>query len=61
MDEGKMIGGKLVITRRHPTTLLDPVEEPSNSIAGAMEVGAKTVALLTNSDIGANFCLAFCV
>jgi len=36
LHEGKVIGGKFVVARRYPTTLLDPVEEPLNPIAGAI-------------------------
>jgi hypothetical protein len=36
LHEGEVVGGKFVVTRRHPTTLLDPVEEPLNPIAGAI-------------------------
>ena len=41
MDEGKVIGSKLIVTRRHPTTLLDPIEEALNLVAGAVEIRAE--------------------
>jgi hypothetical protein len=31
--EGQVIGGKFVVARRHPTTLLDPIEEPFDPVA----------------------------
>jgi hypothetical protein len=44
LDEGKVIDGKFVVERRYLTTLLDPVEEPLNSIASAMFLVGEFVA-----------------
>jgi hypothetical protein len=41
LDEGEVIGGKLVVTRRRPTTLLDPIEESLDPVAGAVEIRAE--------------------
>jgi hypothetical protein len=40
LDERKVIGGKLVVARSDPTTLLDPIEEPRDQVAGAVEIRA---------------------
>jgi hypothetical protein len=37
LDEGKVIGGKLVVACRDPTTLPEPIEEPLDAVAGAVE------------------------
>ena len=34
LDEGKVIGGKLIVARRDPATLLDAVEESFDPVAG---------------------------
>jgi hypothetical protein len=40
LDEGE-VGGKRVVARRHPTTLLDPSEESLDLVASAVEIGAE--------------------
>jgi hypothetical protein len=35
LNEGKVVGSKPVMARRHPTTLFDPVEEPLDPVASA--------------------------
>jgi hypothetical protein len=40
LNEGKVVGSKPVIARRHPTTLFDPVKEPLDPVASAVEIGA---------------------
>jgi len=55
LNEGKVVGGKPVIARRHPTTLFDPVEEPFDLVASAVEIGAeanRTVAITSRRDVG---------
>jgi hypothetical protein len=41
LDEGEVIRGKLVVARRDPTALLDPIEEPLDPVAGAVEIRAE--------------------
>jgi hypothetical protein len=41
LDEGEVVGGKFVVARRHPTTLLDPIEEPFDPVAGVVEIRAE--------------------
>jgi hypothetical protein len=41
LNEGKVVGGKPVTARRHPTTLFDPVKEPLDPVASAVEIGAE--------------------
>jgi hypothetical protein len=41
LNEGKVVGGELVVARRHPTTLFDPVEEPFDLIASTIEAEAQ--------------------
>ena len=41
MDEGKVVYRKPIVARRDPTALFDPVEEPFDVIASAIEVRAK--------------------
>jgi len=41
LNEGKVVGNKPVIARRHPTTLFDPAEEPLDPVASAVEIGAE--------------------
>ena len=41
MNEGKVVGGKPVIARRHATALFDPVEEPPDPVASAVEIRAE--------------------
>ena len=41
LNEGKVIGGKLVVARRDPTTLLDPIEEPFDPVAGTIKIRAE--------------------
>jgi hypothetical protein len=38
LNDGKVVGGKPVAARRCPTTLFDPVEEPLDPVAGAVEI-----------------------
>jgi hypothetical protein len=45
----------LVLTRRYPMTLIDPVEEPLSPIAGAIEVVTETdrlAAIALRRDVG---------
>jgi hypothetical protein len=42
LDDGKVIGGKLVVACRGPTTLPDPIEEPLDAVAGAVEITAES-------------------
>ena len=44
LDEGEVVGGKLVVTRRDPATLLNAVEEPFDPIAGAAVRRARPTA-----------------
>jgi hypothetical protein len=46
LNEGKVVGGKPVVARRHPTTLFDPVEEPLDLVASAVEIGLKQIGSL---------------
>jgi hypothetical protein len=61
LDEGEAIGGKLVVTRRHPT-LLDPIEESLDPVAGAVEIRAEAdriAAIAFWRDVGpCAFCMA---
>ena len=41
LDEGKVVYSKPVVARRDPTALFDPVEEPFDVIASAIEVRTK--------------------
>ena len=41
MNEGKVVRDKSVVARSHPTTLFDPVEEPLELVARAIEIGAE--------------------
>jgi hypothetical protein len=41
LNEGKVVGSKPVIARRHLTTLFDPVKEPLEPVASAVEIGAE--------------------
>lgn len=41
LDECEIVGRKLVVARRDPTTVFDLVEEPLDQIAGAVEVEAE--------------------
>ena len=55
MDKGKVIGGELVVARRHPTTMFDPVEEPLDLVASAVEIGAEAdriAAIAFRRDVG---------
>jgi hypothetical protein len=45
LNEGKVVGSEPVVARRHPTTLFDPVEEPLDLVASAVEIGAEAVLL----------------
>jgi hypothetical protein len=39
----KQFGDKLVVARRDPPTLLDPIEEPLDLVAGAVEIRAEQI------------------
>ena len=55
MDEGKVVSRKPVVTRRHTTTLVDPVEEPFDLVASAVEIGAEAdriAAIAFRRDVG---------
>jgi len=56
LDEGEVVGGKPVVARRDPTTLLDPVEEPFDPVASAVEIRAEAdriVAIAFGRDVRA--------
>jgi hypothetical protein len=38
LDEGKIAGGQFVVASCDPTTLLDPVKEPFDQVAGSVEI-----------------------
>ena len=44
---GEVVGRKLVVARRDPTTLLDPIEEPFDPVAWAVEIKAETDRIVT--------------
>jgi hypothetical protein len=46
LDEGKVIYRKPVVPRRDPTTLFDPIEEPLDSVARAVQIRACRCDLL---------------
>ena len=55
MNEGKVVGGEPVVARRYPTTLFDPVEEPLDLVARAIEIGAEAdriAAIAFRRDVG---------
>ena len=55
MNEGKVVGSKPVIARRHPTTLFDPVKEPFDPVASAIEVRTEAdriAAIAFRRDVG---------
>jgi len=55
LNEGKVVGGQLVVARRHPTTLFDPVEEPLDLVASTVEIGAEAdriAAVAFRRDVG---------
>jgi hypothetical protein len=55
LNEGKVVGSKPVIALRHPTTLFDPVEEPLDPVASAVEIGAEAdriAAVAFRRDVG---------
>jgi hypothetical protein len=55
LNEGKVVGGKLVVARRNPTALLDSVEEPLDPVASAVEIGAEAdriAAVAFRRDVG---------
>jgi len=55
LNERKAVGSKPVIARRHPTTLFDPVEEPLDPVASAVEIGAEAdriAAVAFRRDVG---------
>jgi hypothetical protein len=55
LNEGKVVGSKPVIARRHPTTLFDPVKEPLDPVASAVEIGAEAdriAAVAFRRDVG---------
>jgi hypothetical protein len=41
LDEGKIVGGQFVVASCDPTTLLDPVKEPFDQVAGSVEIRAE--------------------
>jgi hypothetical protein len=41
LDEGKIVGGQFVEASCDPTTLLDPVKEPFDQVAGSVEIRAE--------------------
>ena len=47
MDEGKVVSCKPVVARRHPTALFDPVEEPLDLVASAIEIRAEADRIAT--------------
>ena len=55
LNEGKIVGGKPVIARRHPTTLFDPVEESFDPVASTVEIRAEAdriAAIAFRRDVG---------
>jgi hypothetical protein len=55
LDKGKVVGSELVVARRHPTTLFDPVEEPLDLVASAIKIRAEAdriAAIAFRRDIG---------
>jgi hypothetical protein len=46
LNEGKIVRGEPVVARSHPTTLFDPVEEPLDLVATAVEIGLKQIGSL---------------
>jgi hypothetical protein len=46
LDEGKIVHGELIVTCRDPATLLDPVEETFEPVAGSVEMGLKQIGYL---------------
>ena len=55
VDEGKVVSRKPVVARRHPATLFDPVEEPFDLIASAVEVRTEAdrgAAIAFRRDVG---------
>jgi hypothetical protein len=41
LNKSKVVGSQLVVARRNPTALLDPVEETLDPVAVAVEIGAE--------------------
>jgi hypothetical protein len=41
LHEGEVVGGQLVVVRRNPTALLDPIEETLDPVAVAVEIRAE--------------------
>jgi len=41
LDEGKIVGGQFVVASCDPATLLDPVKEPFDQVAGSVEIRAE--------------------
>ncbi len=55
LNECEVVGRELVVARCDPTTLLDPVEEAFNDIAGSVEAWAETdwlIAVAFRRDVG---------
>ena len=55
LNECEVVGRELVVARCDPTTLLDPVEEAFDDIAGSVEVWAETdwlIAVAFRRDVG---------
>jgi hypothetical protein len=54
LDEGKVVGCKLVVACRDPPTSLDPIKEPSDPVTGAVEIRAEAdriVAIASRWDV----------
>ena len=55
LKECKGVGGEPVVAGRDPTTLFDPVEEPLDLVARAIEIGAEAdriAAIAFRRDVG---------
>src|SRR3569832_2340670 len=55
MNECEVVGGKLVVARRHPSALFDPVEEPLDLVTSSIEIGTeadRTAAVAFRRDVG---------
>jgi hypothetical protein len=58
LDEGKIVGGQFVVASCDPTTLLDPVKEPFDQVAGSVEIRAEAdriVAIAFRWDVDINW------
>ena len=55
MNECEVVGRKFVVPRCHAATVLDPVEEPLDQIAGTIEIRTEAdrfVAIASWRDVG---------